>query len=63
MEALNRNLDRLSADHREVLLLRFADEFSYEEIAETLDVSLGTVKSRINRARSELRALMADHLQ
>ena len=63
MEALNRNLDRLSADHREVLLLRFADEFSYEEIAETLDVSLGTVKSRINRARSELRVLMADHLE
>lgn len=63
LEALNRNLVLLSDDHREILLLRFSDEQSYEEIADTLELTLGTVKSRINRARAELRALMSDHLE
>ena len=62
MEVLNKNLQLLSADHREILLLRFADELSYEEISEAMNVSLGTVKSRINRARAELRTLMEDYL-
>jgi RNA polymerase sigma-70 factor (ECF subfamily) len=62
MDALHRNLEQLSPDHREVLLLRFSDGLSYEEIAETLQVSLGTVKSRINRARVELRSLMDEFL-
>jgi RNA polymerase sigma-70 factor (ECF subfamily) len=62
MAALDRNLGELGADHREILLLRFADGLSYEEIAEHLQISLGTVKSRINRARAELRARMKDHL-
>ena len=56
MEILGRCLNELSDDHREILLLRFADDLSYEEIAETLEASLGTVKSRLNRARAELRA-------
>jgi RNA polymerase sigma-70 factor (ECF subfamily) len=59
---LNDSLEQLTADHREILLLRFSDELSYEEIAAKLDVTLGTVKSRINRARAELRALMAEFL-
>ncbi len=63
MEALQRNLGLLSAEHREVLLMRFADGLSYEEIAETLEISMGTIKSRINRARSELRSLMGDFLK
>jgi RNA polymerase sigma-70 factor (ECF subfamily) len=60
MAALENAMARLSEEHREVLLLRFADDLSYEEIADTLQVSLGTVKSRINRARGELRELMKD---
>ncbi len=56
VSALETAMGRLSPEHNEVLMLRFADGQSYEEIAETLQISLGTVKSRINRARRELRA-------
>ncbi len=62
LDALNDALGRLSADHREILLLRFSDGLSYEEISESLQISLGTVKSRINRARGELRILMEGHI-
>lgn len=60
---LNACLESLTPDHREILLLRFSDELSYEEIAAKLEVTLGTVKSRINRARAELRTLMSDFLE
>jgi RNA polymerase sigma-70 factor (ECF subfamily) len=54
MEAFQRVLGQLSAEHREVLLLRFAENLSYEEIAETLQISLGTVKSRLSRAHAAM---------
>lgn len=63
MQALQDSLGSLSEAHREIVLLRFSDGLSYEEIGETLELSLGTVKSRINRARAELRDLMGDHLE
>ena len=63
IDALNQALAALSEDHREVLLLRFSDGLAYEEIAETLGISLGTVKSRINRARAELRQRMEPYLE
>ena len=53
---------KLSEERREILLLRFADELSYEEIAESLQISMGTVKSRVSRARADLRQLMKDVL-
>ncbi|RMH27292.1 MAG: RNA polymerase subunit sigma, partial [Candidatus Hydrogenedentota bacterium] len=43
-------------------VLRYLEDLSYEEIAGILRVSLGTVKSRIHRARNELRKLMKDYL-
>lgn len=57
-QALQKSLKKLSPKLRAVIILKEVEELSYEEIAEMLDISLGTVKSRIYRARDELRALM-----
>lgn len=48
-------LNRLSDDHRLILVMREIQGLSYEEIAGMLDCSLGTVKSRISRARNALK--------
>ena len=48
-------LDALPFDQRTVVVLREIDGMSYEEIAESLDVAIGTVKSRLTRARQTLR--------
>jgi len=48
-------LDGLRQSYREAVILRDVEGFSYEEIAQTLQISIGTVKSRISRGRSELR--------
>ena len=53
--AVLRALHRLSDDHRTVLVLFDLNGLAYEEIAEVLQVPLGTVKSRLNRARLALR--------
>ena len=47
-------IDRMTEDHREILLLRYYEDLSYAEIAEVLDVALGTVMSRLSRARRRL---------
>jgi RNA polymerase sigma-70 factor (ECF subfamily) len=51
-------LGRLEARYREVVVLADMQGASYEEIAETLDIPLGTVRSRLHRARLELRRLL-----
>jgi RNA polymerase sigma-70 factor (ECF subfamily) len=51
-------LRRVPEVFRTVVVLREIEGFSYEEIAEVLDVNLGTVKSRLTRGRSALRALL-----
>lgn len=59
---LERELHGLGYEHREVLVLRFVENLSYEEIADVLGANLGTVKSRICRARQELRRRMEPFL-
>jgi RNA polymerase sigma-70 factor (ECF subfamily) len=53
-------MEKLEASHREILTLRNILNQSYGEIAEALHIEVGTVKSRIARARGRLRSLMAD---
>ena len=53
-------MEKLSAHQREILTLRNLLHYSYEEIAATLGLSRGTVKSRITRARKNLRGLLAE---
>ncbi len=59
-DALQAALAQLSPEHREAIVLRCIEDMSYEEIAEATESNLGTVKSRINRARLELRKIMKD---
>jgi len=55
-ERIRAALDRLPFDQRTALILREVDGLRYEEIAFTLGVAVGTVKSRLTRARQALRA-------
>lgn len=49
-------LDTLSGEHKAAIILRDVKGLSYDEIAEILELSMGTVKSRISRARNQLKA-------
>ena len=44
-------IDELELDHKEVVVLRDIEDFSYEEIAQILNIADGTTKSRLHRAR------------
>ena len=55
---LDRAIARLPADQRAVLLLVTLEEMSYDEVARTLGIPIGTVMSRLSRAREKLRAMM-----
>jgi RNA polymerase sigma-70 factor (ECF subfamily) len=53
--ALRTALSTLSRPYREVIVLRDIEGLSYEEVAQALDINIGTVKSRLSRGRDELR--------
>jgi RNA polymerase sigma-70 factor (ECF subfamily) len=53
-------LSTLPSDQREALLLVGAEGFSYEEAAEICGCAIGTIKSRVNRARTRLTEILGD---
>ena len=56
--ALHRSLARLPDHHRQVLVMRELSGLSYQEISDVLELDLGTVKSRLTRARTALKKLL-----
>lgn len=59
-QAVRAAMAALPAEFRQVLVLRYLQEMSYQEIAQALALPEGTVKSRINRAKGQLKALLAE---
>jgi RNA polymerase sigma-70 factor (ECF subfamily) len=57
-EQVHAGLDQLAPEHREVLLLRFIEDMSYEDIAKVTGYPLGTVRSRIHYGKRALRRVM-----
>lgn len=55
VELVRRAMRELSDEHRAILVLREMEEHSYETIAEVLEISIGTVRSRLSRARRQLK--------
>lgn len=58
-ERLSAAFAALSEEHQAILVLRVTEELSYEDIARTLNVPVGTVMSRLSRARAELKRRLA----
>ena len=59
-KAVREGIRNLSEDHREVILLRDIEGYTYEEIALMLSIDIGTVKSRLNRARNSLKKYLSE---
>lgn len=55
IQLVHRALALLSEDHRSILVLREMEDLAYEDIADVLHISIGTVRSRLNRARAALK--------
>ena len=55
---LSNALERLAPEHREILVLIGVEQFSYDEAARVLNVPIGTVMSRLSRARERLSVLL-----
>ncbi len=61
-ELVENTVEQLPEHHRQVFVLRELEGKSYEEIAEITDCNLGTVKSRLNRARTAFAAIIEPHI-
>ena len=59
-EIIQKALLKVSDSYREMVILRDIQELSYEEIAEVTGITVGTVKSRINRGRNQLQKMLKD---
>jgi len=62
-ETVRQTLEELPLKFREVILLCDMEEMSYDEIAETIAIPIGTVMSRLSRARRAMRTLLAAKMQ
>lgn len=62
MAELEKALAGLNDDFREAIVLRDIQQLSYEEISEITDTPMGTVKSRINRARAQLQEMIGNYV-
>ena len=62
-EIVQSALQSLKPEHRDILVLREYNDIGYNEIAEALDISVEAVKSRIFRARSELKILLSKYFE
>ena len=60
VDRIGKGMEKISGKHREILVLRNIKNLSYEEISSILGISVGTVKSRIARARESLRAKLGE---
>jgi RNA polymerase sigma-70 factor (ECF subfamily) len=60
--AIQLALRKLSGEHRSIIVMRDIEGFSYNEIADVLGISIGTVKSRLARARADLKKLLIRYL-
>jgi RNA polymerase sigma-70 factor (ECF subfamily) len=60
VEAVEDALDRLPDEYRTVAVMYFMNDFSYEEIADVLEIPIGTVRSRLHRARKLLQKALWD---
>jgi RNA polymerase sigma-70 factor (ECF subfamily) len=58
IEYLKKAIDSLPDDHREIIVMRDINGLQYEEIARALEINIGTVKSRISRARDKLKSIL-----
>jgi len=61
VEQVWHTVKRLSENQREVFVLRYSEEMSLEEIAQTLEMQIGTVKSHLNRALTTIRKRLEEH--
>ena len=62
-QELRQAVEELPVEFREVLVLRELDEMSYKQIAVVADLPLGTVMSRLARARKRLQKILTSHTQ
>lgn len=58
VKALGRAMEKMSAEHKEILIMVCVKGMQYQEVADMLDIPVGTVRSRLSRARNQLISMM-----
>ncbi len=59
IDSVQSAIDSLASEHREIVVLREIEGFDYEQIASVLEIPIGTVRSRLFRARMQLKSMLA----